>query len=288
MPTIAERRKHVDLWIAEFGPRARHTIATPEIDAVLSRWLLAGKSPSTVSNRRTVLLHLWNRLDGQDAPNPVRRALRPRLPEPQARALTYAQIESILNAVPDVGQGIAGKARDDASKTKARLAVPFAYTGLPHSLIKRLTPADVDADARTVAVPARRKEKGVSSRVLPLTEAGAQALERFAEMECWGPFSNSSMIKSFRRACKAAGVGRPRVYDLRHSYATEMSRQTGDSKATAELLMHSASSRMMDRYTVAGVAPRMLVAVTAFNAANAAKTAGSTGWQSKGNRKKTA
>ena len=75
------------------------------------------------------------------------------------------------------------------------------------------------------------------------------------------------MIKSFRRACKAAKVNpAPRVYDLRHSFATELYRQTGDPKATAELLMHSPSSQMMDRYTIGGVAPRLRLAVAAFNA----------------------
>ena len=64
------------------------------------------------------------------------------------------------------------------------------------------------------------------------------------------------MIKSFRRGCKAAKVHpAPRVYDFRHSFATEMYRQTGDPKATAELLMHSEKSQMMDRYTIGGVAP---------------------------------
>jgi hypothetical protein len=51
-------------------------------------------------------------------------------PEPQNRALTYAQIDAIVAAMLDVGQGIAGKARDDASRTKVRLRV-LAYTGIP-------------------------------------------------------------------------------------------------------------------------------------------------------------
>jgi hypothetical protein len=45
-----------------------------------------------------------------------------------------------------------------------------------------------------------------------------------------------------------------RVYDLRHSFATEIYTLTGDPKATAELLMHSEKSHMMDRYTIGGVA----------------------------------
>ena len=79
------------------------------------------------------------------------------------------------------------------------------------------------------------------------------------------------------------------MYDLRHSFATEMYRQTGDPKATAELLMHSPTSQMMDRYTIGGVAPRLKLAVTAFNAAvKSAETAGSSGWQSEQKVKKTA
>ncbi len=266
MPTIAERRKHIELWSAEFGQRARHSIETPEIDAILSRWLNVGLAPSTVRNRRSALLHLWNRLDGTAAPNPVRAALKPQLPEPEARALPYPTIAKILDAMPDVGQGIRGKARDDASKTKARLAV-VAYTGLPHALLKRLTPDCIDWRAGTVTVPRRHKGKGAKSRRLPLTARGLAALRRFADLECWGPFSNSSMIKSFHRACDTAKVPRVRVYDLRHSFATELYRQTGDPKATAEMLMHAPSSRMMDRYTLAGVEARLQLATKAFNAA---------------------
>jgi integrase len=255
MPTFKEREKHIALWSAEFGNRARYTIKSDEISAVLSRWLNAGLEPSTVRNRRTAILHMWNTLDGKNGQNPVREALMPQLPDPEARAISYEQIEAILAAMPEQGQGVKGKARDDASKTKARLAV-IAFTGLPHALVKKLTPASVNWQTGIIAVPRRQKGKGVKIRELPTTDRGLQALERFAELECWGKFSNSSMIKSFRRACKAANVvPAPRVYDLRHSFATEMYRQTGDPKATAAMLMHSEKSRMMDRYTIGAWPP---------------------------------
>ena len=81
-------------------------------------------------------------------------------------------------------------------------------------------------------------------------------------MSSVGSLQQSSMMKSPRRACKIAGVRAARVYDLRHSYATEMYRQRATRRRPQT--MHSASSRMMDRYTLAGVAPRLLVAVQAF------------------------
>lgn len=256
MPTYKERAQHLALWSAEFGARNRATIETVEIDTVLSRWLAANLSPYTVLNRRTALQALWTGLDGKRAPNPVREALMPETPTLTARAVSYTTIRKILAKMPELGQGIAGEARDDASKTKARLAV-IAYTGLPHALVKQLTPDSINWRARTVTVAKRRKGKGVEGRTLPLTAAGLEALRRFAELQCWGPFSNSSMLKSWTRACTAAKVKpAPRVYDLRHSFATAMYRETGDPKATAELLMHSATSQMMDRYTVGGVSAR--------------------------------
>jgi integrase len=279
MPTFKERAQHVALWTAEFGARARHTIQTVDIDVVLSKWLTAGLSPSAVRNRRTALLSLYSTLDAgvPGAVNPVRGALLPRMPEPTARALSYTTIARILAAMPDRGQGIAGQARDSASKTKARLAV-IAYTGLPHSLLKRLTRDMIDWRGKALTVPARRKGAGVARRTLPLSDAGVMALEQFDAVDCWGAFSNSSMLKSFHRACTAAKVlPVPRVYDLRHSFATEMYRLTGDAKAAANLLMHSETSHMMDRYTVGGVAPRALVAVGAFNVARGKRLAVSAG-----------
>ena len=65
--------------------------------------------------------------------------------------------------------------------------------------------------------------------------------------------------------------------------------RTGDVKATAEMLMHSPSSHIADRYTVGGIAARLRVAVQGFNggvpvANRLAVPAGST----PGNAEKTA
>jgi integrase len=289
MPTYKERAAHLALWAAEFGTRNRHTIETVEIDTVLSRWLDDGRlAPSSVKNRRTALMALWTGLDGKRALNPVREALMPSVPDPEPRAVSYATIRKILAALPDVGQGRKGEDRADASKTKARLAV-IAYTGLPHKLVKQLTPASINWRAKTVTVAKRRKGKGAVGRTLPLTADGLAALRQFADLDCWGPFSNSSMGKSWQRACKVAKVQpAPRVYDLRHSFGTEMYRQTGDVKVTSELLVHAPGSIVVHRYTGGGVAARLHLAVKAFNAAMGAPKAGSTGWQYNRKRKKTA
>jgi integrase len=89
------------------------------------------------------------------------------------------------------------------------------------------------------------------------------------------------MRTSFRRACKAAKIiPAPRVYDLRHAFATELYRQTGDPKATAEMLMHTPSSRRMDRYTIGGIRAAPPAGSRSFQQDREdAEMAGSRGWQ---------
>ena len=99
-----------------------------------------------------------------------------------------------------------------------------------------------------------------------LTAEGLEALRHFADLDCWGSFSNSSVWKSWRRACQAAGLTTtPRPYDLRHSFGTQMYVATGDTKAVSELMMHAPGSAVVHRYTMGGVAPRLRLAVGAFD-----------------------
>ena len=260
MSTFRERRKHIELWIDEFGQRRRHTITTTEIDIVLSRWLGEdGLAASTVKHRRTALLHLWHRLDGRDAGNPVRRSMVPAEPDPEPRGLPYPTVQKILDAMPEQGQAIKGKARDTASRTKARLAL-MAYTGFPPATIMRLRPQDVRWDAGAVFLRGRRKGKGTKGQVVPLTSAGLDALRRFDDLDCWGAFSTSSAWKSFQRACGKLGLSGLWPYDFRHSFGTAVYAATGDLHATQRLLGH-ASRVTTDRYTLAAVPGRLKVAV---------------------------
>ena len=262
MPTFRQRRRDIQLWVAEFGHRRRHTVTTLEIDVVLSRWLGEGLAASTVKHRRTALLHLWHEFDGRDVANPVRRSLVPEEPDPEPRGLPYSTVHKILDAMPDQGQAIKGQARDTASKTKVRYTL-MAYTGLPPTSIMRLRPQDVRWDAGAVFVRGRRKGKrGKKSkaRMIPLTSAGLAALRRFDELDCWGPFSTSSAWRSFQTACTKLGLRGLRPYDLRHTFGTAVYAATGDLHATQQLMGH-ASQAMTDRYTLAAVPERLQIAV---------------------------
>ena len=180
-------------------------------------------------------------------------------PEPEPRGLPYSAVQTILDAMPDVGQAIKGKPRDSATKTKARLML-MAYAGFSPATIMRLRPKDVRRDAGAVFVAGRRKGKGARGQTIPLTSAGLAALRRFDEIGCWGPFSTSAVWKSFQTACRKVGLSGLRPYDLRHSFGTAVYAATGDLRATQHLLGH-ASRTTTDRYTLASVPERLQVAV---------------------------
>lgn len=134
MPGIAARRKHLDLWIAEFGDRPRASITSWEIARVRDRWLTIGPkricipwdeahpkpagcrqgrwidvatplSARQVNNRLRALENVYTVLDGRHAPNPVREAGEAAEPDHVPRALAFALIEKVLAEMPDERYG---------------------------------------------------------------------------------------------------------------------------------------------------------------------------------------
>ena len=101
-----------------------------------------------------------------------------------------------------------------------------------------------------------------------MTRRGLEALVRFAELDCWGGFSNASLNKSFKRACAKVGLSGKRAYDLRHTFGTEMYRRTHDPLVVQQLMLHRSSGAVPDALQ------------RAVNVVNEEETAGSTGWQS--------
>ena len=255
MPSYGERHRDVGFWIAEFAGRDRATITFKEIWGVLRGWEREGYAASTLNHRRGALMHLWSTLDGKQADNPVARIPRYKEPRAEPRGLSWADVDRILAAMPDVGQALSGQTRDDGSKTKARLAV-IAFTGLTQAQLKQLRPQDVFWRESAIQAPGRHKGRGASAQVLPVTRRGLEALARFAHLDCWGTFSNASLNQSFKRACAKVGLREKRAYDLRHTFGTEMYRRTHDPLVVQQLMLHR-SSETTRRY-ILGAVPELL------------------------------
>lgn len=292
MPTYRERVQHITEWVKVFGSKRRRAITAHLIEAQRERWLTTPRklnpdgtvkigpySAAAVNKRLRALSNLWTRLDGRKAPNPVIEVDECEEPDAEARGLPYEVIEAILAAIPEAAIGVKkdgtrtiGKPRP--SQNKARLRV-IAYTGFPHSTLKKLTTASVtlfplDAHGQetggTVLMPPRkkgRKRRRAQDKplpeLIPLIPPAAAAFREFDRLHCWGDFSNSSMWKAFQRACVTLGLEDLTPYDFRHSYLSAVFDETKDLRVTGKLGGHR-SERTTRRYTLSTVAPHVAAA----------------------------
>lgn len=239
MPTIRSRAWLMARWVEVFGPRCRRDITAAEIRRALADWQ-RHYSARTLLLLRGALRHLWHVLDGRAASNPVRDVPPPRAPDDLPRAIPLPAVVRILRGMRP-------------SRSRAVLWL-MATTGLPPSDIARLRPEDWHG--ATVIAHGRRKGRGTRPRTLPLSRHGQAALRSMARMQAWGGVGDS-LRATWREAKARAGYAdRPwRVYDLRHTYLTEMAR-FGDDAAVAYLAGHSRLD-MVRRYTLGAVPDRV-------------------------------
>lgn len=284
LATYTERIQQLAEWVAALGDLRRRKITALMLEEQRDRWLTEPRparkgvqakplSAAAVNKRLRALSNVWAKLDGRRAVNPVRDVAECEEPDPVARGLPYEVIEAILAAIPDTyvgqkkdGSRTTGKGLPRPSQTKARLRV-IAYTGLAHGQLAKLTRADVNLEAATITVTARRKGRKVLRaqdrplpQQLPLVPQAVAAFREFDRLKCWGAFSNSSMWKAFQRACRQIEISGLRPYDFRHSWGSMVYAETHDLRTTGALLNHR-SERTTRRYTIAAVAPHIAAAL---------------------------
>jgi integrase len=97
--------------------------------------------------------------------------------------------------------------------------------------------------------------KGGKPHWKPLTASGVAAFKLFVERDAFGEFSQSSIYKSWKRACEDANVPFFNPYRLRHTYATTLRAEGLDLADVQELVGHT-SSKTTARYAL--VAPAKL------------------------------
>lgn len=247
MPTVDQRQAHLALWAKELGrDRPARTITSAEIELVLQGWLKAGVAPGTVLKRRTALQSFFG---GKTAKhNPVRGTARPAVPNPEARAIDYLTIAKIHTAMPTY-QSITKGQPLILSRAKLIVGV-LAYTGLPPGLLATVRDTDLQLTAAKVRIRPRRKGKGVEARTLPLTAEGVTAFTAFHAAHAYGPFAIGSVNVAFKRAATRIGLDPQTVhlYDLRHSFLTELYRVTHDLATVARFGLHAEGSPITQRY----------------------------------------
>jgi site-specific recombinase XerC len=271
---------HLDAWREQLGTKPRHAITSVDLKTVLATWQREKSGPSqkiqsasSLNHRLTALRKLYRVLDADDegAPNPTLRVAKLREPHPAPREIPREFIDAIFAAIPDRGSAARGKTRPKVNLTKLRLLV-MSTTGLPPKQIAALLPAHLTiltsvrgkTPARLWVTP-RRKGQGTTGKWIPLTPEGLQAVQALFQHGAIGSFSTSAARHVWLRAIRAAKrvyakdkrdlpiLPTPlRPYDLRHSFLTDVYRQSKDRKATQGLGLH-ADPRTTDRYIVGAV-----------------------------------
>lgn len=263
LASYSDTERNINFWVDEFRDRGRHTIEGREVQAVLSRLLDEGYAVNTVRNTRSALMGLYTELDGASARNPAKDASKfLDRPEEEDHAIPMDVAEAIIAHVPGV-------------ETSARLAV-MLWTGLPPKLIAQLKPEDIDLEAKTMKVSARKKGKGVPGRTLPLLPEGVKALRKLLAVGAIGEFSQSTVGHKWKTAAKAEdaareqkhlrtlGLAQTTPYWLRHSFGTHVALKTGDALAVMQLMMHTNISQTA-RYMKGAAAARAALAISSMS-----------------------
>jgi integrase len=266
MPTIDQRTTHLKLWLHELGrTRAPDSITPTEIDSILQIWLET-LAPGTVRKRRTALRSFFSKMYPRLV-NPVKGSTNPKEPKPEVRSLSYALIDQAIAAMPDY-RTPTPRAPRMVNLGKVRAAV-IAYTGLPPGVLQRIRPEDLDLHSvpgRVRVVP-RTKGGGIEARTLPLSAEGLAAFKAFHQANAYGRFATPALNASVKRAFKRIGLARPvRLYDLRHSFLTELYRVTHDLATVGRLGLHAEGSVITARYAKGAHDEVDAAAVAAFDA----------------------
>lgn len=299
LPAGLYREDSVDLlahWAASpLGAMPRHSVTRLDVISQISRWTDAGAAVSSCNRRLSRLRKLYQTLDGVTAPNPTDKITFTREPEGEPRDIPIRIVRLILDSLQDRGRAERGGTRPGFSQTKIRLRV-MAWTGIAGATLRRVRPRDLELKNARIYLRPRRKGKGTDGAWVALLPPAVDALRDFAAAQLFGqPWSRSAMRKTWhvgiKRAKLAAAViaketgddamvqelahlpPRCKPYDLRHSFASEIYRLTGDIRAVSELLQH-ADMETTKRYTKGAVSDRVTAAIakarTTFEAMDAA------------------
>ncbi len=239
------------------GPGFTETPLTAVTPARVERYvrdrLRAGSSPKTVRNQLGLLhsVFRFGQKRGWCTANPTSQVDRPRdLPtDADIRFLDGDELQALLARVPS----------DALGAVEAPLYLTAAMTGLRQGELLALRWHDVDWVAGRLRVRRAwvRGEYGTpkskrSTRSVPLADQVAQALEQrfgssayqadddlvFGHPHLGTPLDRSKLLKRFKAAAQAAGLGSVRFHDLRHTFGTRMASAGVSMRTLQEWMGH--------------------------------------------------
>jgi len=267
-------------------------IKRSQVRAQLTVWTAAGCAPTTFSHRKRALADLlrWSlgADDDEDVSIPTDGIANPPARRRQARGIPMPILARILATMPDRGRATKGGTRPDHSETKIRLRV-MGWTGLAHKSLERLERRRVNFREGKMFYPERKKAAGADGVWIDLLPAALDALRDFDRADLWGRrWSRSSMHGSWVRAVtrtrkeleaeatksgdramleqfETSLASNPYPYDARHSFLSDVYRQTGDPYAVKVFGQH-ADLKTSEHYTKSAVPEQAAKAIDKMRA----------------------
>jgi len=238
-------------WLEESG-RTLDSVQSADLDAYVGVLRARGLAPSSVKRATVAVrsLHRFRSDEGLAPTDPSAGVETPRVPAGLPKALTEAEVGSLLDQV----EGESAIARRD----RAILEVLYG-TGARISEVCALSLGDVDLDAGLL----RLFGKGSKERVVPIGRFARVALAQWLDEEGRGVIAPEQFARRtdadavflnarggrlgrqgawaiVRKYGDAAGLGdRLTPHVLRHSCATHMLDHGADIRAVQELLGHA-------------------------------------------------
>lgn len=231
------------------------TVTEPVIEDYLAFLRAAGRAPSSVARALVSVrsLHRFLEDEGHVSSNPAGEVQRPKVPSGLPKALSEAEVLSLLSAVTG----------DDAVARRDRAILEVLYgCGLRVSELVGLSLADLDLASHLL----RAYGKGSKERVVPVGRLATDALSAWLSPrgrdrmvpDRWarrgdaeavflntrgGRLSRQGAWGIVRRHGESVGLGdRLSPHVLRHSCATHMLDHGADIRVVQELLGHASIS----------------------------------------------
>jgi excisionase family DNA binding protein len=228
-----------------FGNYGLQEITPHMVEQYRARRLKSGVTPSTVNREITILKKMFNlAMDwGLAQSNPVLKVkLFSEKNTQKERILTETEESRLLVECPPFLKPI---------------VVTALNTGMRRGEILGLRWTQVDLEKRSIRVVQTKSGK---DRAIPLNEplhgvfSALRALDTRTELVFPNPMTGKSYTevkKSFKAACKRAGISNLRFHDLRHTFASRLVTMGVDIVTVRDLLGHF-SVNVTQRYTHPG------------------------------------
>ena len=253
--TLSAYRRDLAAYVGWLGERSLADVDPATIERYVAHLRSEGRAPSTVARMLVAVrsLHRFLAEEGEAATDPGRAVDAPRVPRGLPKALSEAEVTSLLDAV--VG--------DDPVARRDRAVLEVLYgTGMRISELVGLSLRDVDVEGGF----ARVFGKGAKERIVPLIGMAAEALSAWLEPsgrgamapERWARRGDSEAVFLNQRGGRLSRQGawlvvrkhgdRVRLGDrlsphvLRHSCATHLLDHGADIRVVQELLGHASIS----------------------------------------------